>query len=745
MEYIDEKEKLINAIKNDYHFIFKLDNIEKNDPVLLYYAVVSYLNSNLDEVIKNNLLEFLKRFSNNLLNNYEGDFFKDFKANYKDSIFTLPYNDFIKVLDLFNDNNITLDKININNYIEASLQEKFNKEYGNVLTIHKNILESVRLGHKYEVNSYLKNIKNIYNYDSLLESVGYTNETFIKELNKTTGKAKYVLKQICDRALDNLRSNYLNDNKDKVLKELELEKFYDKNLLVKKVINDFTYNDFISFIISNNILESNYFKESCLDREIRHFITNGLSNVFNGKKNHIKNYNKKDLNLFSILINYLYENHYLEKMVDTKGIPITNEEYPKLSNVDTLDIIYKLDKRILEQDYNSLNKFLSDSKILGLGKGFNKIFDEVSIEVNNDILANILNNYNSIKTNNPKNIFDYFKFSLNLGSSNLKLRMLFLNDEAYMAYILNKPPYNNINISNKERMESIYDLALKFYKRCELTIPSIDKEYYVKGHKYHVTIGNFNDFSQLALGELTSSCARNGSIFANDLYKYCLLNKNGFNIIIRENNKIVGKASGFRNGNTIILNQLRENYYSDTNNLVEVMKKVSSDLSKLSNKKDPIKNVIIGNDSCMKNEKTKDLSSYLSKLFDNMDRVYCDIDYTKMCVLSNHLYPFNFHNTKDTYPALRDEVKHEIDKDKMGIIINHFIILKSLLKEVKPEDIEIKEIDTSCIDELYYGHDFYISLKEGKIIDYLILNNSSKAIVEIANILEEKQQKVIKK
>lgn len=745
MEYIEDKDKLINAIKNDYSFIFKLDNIEKNDPDLLYYAVISYLDNELDDVIKKNLLEFLKRFSDNLLNNYEGDFFKDFKANYKDSIFTLPHDDFIKVLDLFNKDNITLDKININNYMEASLQEKFNKEYNGALTIHKNILESVRLGHKAEVNSYLKSIKNIYNYDSLLESVGYTNETFLKELNKTTGKAKSILKQICDRFLDKLRTNYLNENKDKVLKELELEKFYDKNKLVNKVINDLTYNDFINFIINNNILEANYFKESCLDKEIRKFVTNGLSDVLNGKKNHIATYDKKDLRLFSILITYLYDNHYLEKMVDTKGIPVTKEEYPKLSNADTLDIIYKLDKKIIEQDLVSLNKFLSDTKILGLGKGFNKIFDEVSVNVNNDILANILSNYNGIVANNPKNIFEYFKYSLNLGSSNIKLRMLFLNDEAYMAYILNKPPYNNIEISNKERMESIYDLAKELFNRKELTIPPIDKDYHVNGHKYHVTIGNFNDFSQLALGELTSSCVRNGSIFANDLYKYALFNKNGFNIIIRENDRVVGKVSGFRNGNTLILNQLRENFYPEVNNLIEVMKKVSSDLVSLSRKKDPIKNVVIGNGSCMQKEKTRDLKKDLDKLFNNMDRIYCDIDYTKACLLTSHVYPFDFHYVHDTYPALRDEIKCETDKSKMNMIINHYILLKFLLKGKEPNEIYLEDIDVNNIDELYYGHDFYVVFKDGKVTDYLIYDNSSKAIVEIASILESKQQKVIKK
>ena len=129
MEYIEDKDKLINAIKNDYTIINTLDNVEKNDYILLHTAIISYLGNNIDKTVSDNILEFTKRFSNDLLNTYDGDFFRDFKENYKDSIFFLPTNEFTKILDLFSEDNIKLDKININNYIEAYLQNKFNVLY----------------------------------------------------------------------------------------------------------------------------------------------------------------------------------------------------------------------------------------------------------------------------------------------------------------------------------------------------------------------------------------------------------------------------------------------------------------------------------------------------------------------------------------------------------------------------------------------------------------------------------------
>ena len=135
----------------------------------------------------------------------------------------------------------------------------------------------------------------------------------------------------------------------------------------------------------------------------------------------------------------------------------------------------------------------------------------------------------------------------------------------------------------------------------------------------------------------------------------------------------------------------------------------------LTRKKDPIKNVIIGNSNCMKNEKTVDLSKDLSKLFENQKRVYSDIDYTKMCELVR-TSPFDFHSTRDVYEPLRDNIKVETDKDKMIMIMNHYHILDSLLKDLEPKEIKINNYNVSNIDEVYYGHDYYVALKDGEIV-----------------------------
>ena len=742
MEYIEDRDKIINSLKSNYKVFYNLSTVEKNDPSLLYYAIINVIGNNVETNIKNNILEFVNKFSVNLVNDYNGDFFKDFKDNYRNSIFTLKEEDFLKVIYLFNSFNLSIQPYNINNYVEAYLQVKFNQEYGNAVNIYENILESVRSGHKTEVISYLNKVKELYNYDSLLESIGYTNDTFLSELYMTTTKAKSTLKTICDRTLDKLRSNYLIDNRDKVYNELDFNRFYDKNELVNRVVEQVSYDDLITFIIDNNIVNCDYFKENFIDQDMKLFINNGLKDYLT---NTSKKTSKKDTRLFNHLMTYLYDNHYLEKLVDTSDLTCDKKEFPTLSNSEAYDIMIKLDRKIINQDLSALGYFISDTKILGLGNRFNKIFNELNVNYDSKTIASLLSNYNSVCSNKPNNIFEYLNIASNLGTSDIKLRTLFLNDEAYQAYLLNKPPYNNVQLTNEERVDSAYKIAREMYLRNSITVPSIDKYYFANGHKYHVTIGNFNDFSQLALGELTSSCERNGSFYADDLYKYCLLNKNGFNVVIRENNKIVAKASGFRNGNTIILNQLRDNFYPDNKSLVTVMRKLSLDLVNLSNKHDPIKNVIIGNESCMKDEPTKDLSKYLSKLFTNMSKLYCDIDYQKVCLLTSDFYPFNFHNTKDTYPVLRDCVNLETNKDNMNLIINHYHLLDSLVKKVNINNISIIDYDVTNINELYYGHDYYLIIYNDKTYKSFILNNSIQATDEIEIILNNIKEKVIKK
>ena len=159
MEYIEDRDKIINSLKSNYKVFYNLSTVEKNDPSLLYYAIINVIGNNVETNIKNNILEFVNKFSVNLVNDYNGDFFKDFKDNYRNSIFTLKEEDFLKVIYLFNSFNLSIQPYNINNYVEAYLQVKFNKEYGNAVNIHENILESVRSGHKTEVISYLNKVK----------------------------------------------------------------------------------------------------------------------------------------------------------------------------------------------------------------------------------------------------------------------------------------------------------------------------------------------------------------------------------------------------------------------------------------------------------------------------------------------------------------------------------------------------------------------------------------------------------
>ena len=81
-------------------------------------------------------------------------------------------------------------------------------------------------------------------------------------------------------------------------------------------------------------------------------------------------------------------------------------------------------------------------------------------------------------------------------------------------------------------------------------------------------MGNFTSPINLTHGERTGACMRIGSN-ADSLYHFCLEDENGFHITFKDpkTGKYISRVSGFRNGNTVFLNELRcslkPNKYSD--------------------------------------------------------------------------------------------------------------------------------------------------------------------------------------
>lgn len=107
---------------------------------------------------------------------------------------------------------------------------------------------------------------------------------------------------------------------------------------------------------------------------------------------------------------------------------------------------------------------------------------------------------------------------------------------------------------NKEKIiKEVVDLFCKMAMKYKSTVPYISGE----NSLYKYSLYDSLDPNMFLCGIYTDSCFKVKGL-DNNFLCYCALNKNGFVIEIKDQlNNFVGKASGFRNGNCLFINQLR--------------------------------------------------------------------------------------------------------------------------------------------------------------------------------------------
>lgn len=130
------------------------------------------------------------------------------------------------------------------------------------------------------------------------------------------------------------------------------------------------------------------------------------------------------------------------------------------------------------------------------------------------------------------------------------------------AQLIRKNPGPNAagsKLANNERLEEAIRYTLNNYRRQEVTIPTFNEVIDIGNHKcMRAIVGNFTHSSNITHGERTGACMRIGGM-GETLWKFCLEDKNGFHIRFENpyTGEYISRVSGFRNGNTVFLNELR--------------------------------------------------------------------------------------------------------------------------------------------------------------------------------------------
>ena len=367
--------------------------------------------------------------------------------------------------------------------------------------------------------------------------------------------------------------------------------------------------------------------------------------------------------------------------------------------------------------YKELNGILKKYSFLA----FNRRFEDIQLDADTycdaETVASVFLNYKDIikslkKSNMPLSMSSILDNADTYNKSPKIYKDLFEEDN-FRLITLN-PPLNRANSLRQERRKESLKNYINCYKRTKVAVPSFDKIIEINSKKINAVVGNFTNPIALTLGERTGSCMRSGGI-GEDLYDFCLEDERGFHIVFFEPNtgEFISRVSGFRNGNTIFLNQLRESVLEKYNSddLIEGLKQVADEIiMKSKNGEYSIDNVIISCDKAMEEYEGETEDVGISNIFDGMNKhFWFDVSPNNAIVLSTSddgkLVPIKLGEKNISYyPTQRDKVKLA---DNPTEAVNHIKIIDQLLSGKKFEEILI---DDKEYEVCYYGEDWYVAI-----------------------------------
>ena len=631
------------------------------------------------------------------------------------------------------------------------------------------------------------------------------NEEVVKFINSLKHKYFFVLSEdVIEKILDEIIYSDKPDYKNVFRFSLEGDfKLHEK---VTKIINRLN-NGFISICdkeidkYREYIIYDHHTKKylNCNDtfkkeekKEYKKY--KNLVHIFNKIKREIMLYVKE------LEVDELIDEKHMKKLIDE--LPFTDDnfvlDYEKILEetnissflcrvVTTLEENKKIN--ILDDEcYNSLIKIFADPGIYWFLSILHSNKYKVPIEFNKEYkdFFQMVSMSDSIKKFSHNHSIDISSFS-----KFMKVYDLCRYSDEMSINILGKNIIEELlfTYSSHEKYEVITEatkLVSHMSYRREKTIPYIEGEY--KNYKY--SIYDNNDTDILLCGIRTSSCF---ALLSSDcdFLQYCCLNKNGFVIkITDELDNFVGKASGFRNGNCVFINQLRtiNDYLTssytnklDGKDIINTFQEACIDMlnTSLNNKEENIKiEHIFATKSFSLGDCTTVVSDEVTEYIGDEPMNINSEDWLEFVNLTGEsLGTFTndssgFITDYGSYPlVLIASLKNynEITKDdiKLGDVPTLYKNNSTELLingEYSTESIEkinrIKAINSYLRNEeynqnqisnnyfIYMGNNWYVIINEDEVIDsdYIVLDEIAKKEYEVAlHEIKEKTKKLIKK
>lgn len=313
--------------------------------------------------------------------------------------------------------------------------------------------------------------------------------------------------------------------------------------------------------------------------------------------------------------------------------------------------------------------------------------------------------------------------------------------------------------TRQERLDEVVNLQLQIMKIKEVSIPSFVHEYnFDDNRKLNIIVGNKSDSRNLTHGERTGACMRSYG-HAHDLFKFCATDKRGFHLTIidPETNEYISRVSGFRNGNTVFLNQLRCSLniekYSDED-LIEACKDVARRIIQESHNNEqelPIENVVVSTGYAVSNHynETQQLSEL--DIGRGVYEGYKDVTNNAYVLATTNpngnpvtlkLSP-NQPSYKPVRLPIRTYKENEIDT-KVKILMQRVKAIKSCLSNPDPNFYNCIDIDLDQLEHEYIyaiiGEDWYVALNSNLEIEKEQIEVDERSYDEIAEAITRIEQ-----
>lgn len=407
--------------------------------------------------------------------------------------------------------------------------------------------------------------------------------------------------------------------------------------------------------------------------------------------------------------------------------------------------------------YNFINAFskIYDNERKIILRERKRLIDTVVEEMRqNGKTEKEIEDYIKAKENEPINIqitaYKILKYNT-IYSSIANYYKLILGLEDFDFVKKNDGPNTASKGTQEQRLQETTEMQIELLQFDKVTIPSFIHQYENKEKKkLQVIIGNRADSRNLTHGERTGACMRSYG-HADTLFKFCNTDPRGFHFtfVDPETNEYVSRVSGFRNGNTIFLNQLRNSVSTKYTNedVIDACKSAAEEIIKRSQTSSmPIENVVASPCYALAGHTTQVLSE--SNIGQGVYTGYKDVSANAVVLATtgqdgkavdvkldgeNQPVYDSVRLQPREYTAVNNETKVLMQRISG---IKHCIEHSENKEYYKTLDLDYELLDTEYI-HVIIGQDWYVSLDSKGNLAYDIAIQSKQSTEELNEALEK--------